>query len=56
MKRADSITLMLMGTGLVPVALIIDNLLLKCIMLVGSIVLNIVAIVRNFKEKNENKS
>ena len=46
---------MIMGTGLLPVALIIDNLYLKAILLLGSIVLNIIAIVKNFKEKRENK-
>jgi hypothetical protein len=46
---------MIMGTGLLPVALIIDNLYLKTILLVGSIVLNIIAIIKNFKEKKENK-
>lgn len=42
---------MIMGTGLLPVSLIIDNVFLKSILLVASIVLNLTAIVRNFKEK-----
>ena len=46
---------MIMGSGLLPVALLIDNILLKSVLLVASIVLNLVAIVKNFKEKNENK-
>ena len=55
MKKADSITLMLMGIGLLPVALVIENLFLQCILLLASIILNIVAVVRSFKEKKENK-
>lgn len=55
MQKLNSISLMIMGTGLLPVALIIDNLYLKGILLIASIVLNIVAIVKNFKEKKENK-
>ena len=55
MKKANSITLMLMGTGLIPVALLLDNLLLKSILLLGSIVLNIVAVVKSFKEKKNNE-
>ena len=46
---------MLMGIGLLPIALLIDNLYLKSILLVASIVLNIIAIVKNFREKKENK-
>ena len=55
MKKANSITLMIMGTGLIPVALFIDNLLLKSILLGASIVLNVVAVVKNFKEKKNNE-
>jgi len=55
MKNLNSISLMIMGSGLLPVALLIDNILLKSVLLVASIVLNLVAIVKNFKEKNENK-
>ena len=44
-----------MGTGFLPLALLMDNLYLKSILLVASIVLNIMAIVKNFKEKRENK-
>lgn len=46
---------MIMGIGLLPVAYYMDNLLLKSIALLGSIVLNLIAIYKNFKEKNENK-
>lgn len=55
MKKLNSHTLMFMGIGLLPVAYIMDNLLLKSILLLGSIVLNIIAIIKNLKEKNENK-
>ena len=44
-----------MGTGLIPIALLIDNLLLKSVFLLGSIVLNIIAVVKNFKEKKNNE-
>ena len=46
---------MIMGTGLLPVAMMMSNLLLQGLLLLASIVLNIIAIVRNFKEKKENK-
>ena len=46
---------MIMGSGLLPVAMLMDNLFLKCLLLLASIVLNIIAIVKNFKEKKENK-
>jgi hypothetical protein len=55
MKKLNSISLMVMGIGLLPVAYFIENLFLKCILLVASIVLNIIAIVKSFKEKRENK-
>ncbi|HEX8562528.1 MAG TPA: hypothetical protein VF676_06060 [Flavobacterium sp.] len=55
MKKVNSITLMLMGTGFLPLALLMDNLYLKSILLVASIVMNIIAIIKNFKEKRENK-
>lgn len=55
MKKPDSIALMIMGIGLMPVAMLMSTLLLKCIVLVASIVLNIMAIIKNFKEKRENK-
>ena len=55
MKKIDSITLMLMGTGLIPVAYFIDNLILKSILLVASIIMNIVAVIKNFREKRERK-
>jgi len=55
MKKLNSISLMIMGVGLLPVSHFIDNLYLKCILLLGCIILNIIAIVKNFKEKRENK-
>ncbi len=44
-----------MGTGLLPVALFIDHVVLSSILLIASIVMNIIAIIKNFKEKRENK-
>ncbi len=44
-----------MGIGLLPIAALTDNLLLKSLALIASIILNLVAIVKNFKEKKENK-
>ena len=55
MRKVNSITLMLMGSGLIPVALLIDNLFLKSVLLVASIVLNIIAVIKNFREKKQNK-
>lgn len=46
-------TLMLMGIGLLPIALLMDNLYLKSILSLGSIVLNITAVIKSFKEKKE---
>jgi hypothetical protein len=55
MKKLGSISLMVMGAGLVPVAMLMDSLLLKAPLLLGSIVLSMMAIVRNIKEKKENQ-
>lgn len=44
---------MIMGTALLPLAYFIDNLYAKCILAAASIVLNSLAIVKNFKEKKE---
>ena len=55
MKKLSSISLMVMGTGLLPVALVMSNWILKSVLLLASIVLNITAVVRNFKEKKENE-
>ncbi len=55
MKSLNSISLMIMGTGFMLVAFIMDNLWLKSILLVASIVLNLIAIVRNFREKKKNQ-
>ena len=54
MKNLNSISLIIMGIGLLPVALIIDNWILKSILLIASIVLNITAVIKNFKEKKKN--
>ena len=51
MKNLSSISLMIMGIGLLPIAYYIDNVFLKCVFALGSIVLNIMAIVKNLKEK-----
>ena len=53
MNRLDSITLVLMGIGLLPVAHFIDHVLLKYILLLASIVLNLAAIYTNIKEKRK---
>jgi hypothetical protein len=55
MEKLNSISLLIMGTGFLPLAMIMDNMVLKCLALLVSIVLNIMAIVRNFREKRENK-
>lgn len=56
MKKANSIELMIMGTCLIPLALLTDNLFAKSILAVASIVLNVVAVVKSFKEKKEKNS
>ncbi len=55
MQKLNSISLMVMGTGFLLLALIMDNFITKSVALVLSIILNIIAIVKNFKEKKENK-
>jgi len=45
---------MIMGTGLIPVALIVGNLYIKSILLIASIVMNIIAVFKNFNEKKNN--
>lgn len=53
MKKANSIELMIMGMALLPLAYFIDNLYARSILAVASIVLNIFAIVKSFKEKKK---
>ncbi|WP_290839675.1 hypothetical protein [Flavobacterium sp.] len=55
MQKLSSVSLMIMGTGFLPLALLIENVLLQAFVLLISMVLNIMAIVRNLKEKRENK-
>lgn len=55
MKKPDSIGLMIMGIGLLPVALLMSSLWLQAIVLVASMVLNILAIAQSFKEKKKNQ-
>lgn len=56
MKKATSIEFMIMGTCLIPLALAIDYKPAKYILLVASIVLNIIAVVKSFKEKYKKES
>lgn len=56
MKRASSIELMIMGTALIPLAMYVDNMLAKSVVLVASIVLNVMAVVKSFREKNKKES
>lgn len=42
-----------MGTALLPLAYFIDNLLAKSVLAVASIVLNIFAVVKSFREKKK---
>lgn len=47
---------MLMGIGFLVLAYFLDNnVYLRSILLIASIVLNIIAIINSFKEKKENK-
>ena len=55
MKKLSSISLMLMGAGLLPVALLMHSLWLQAPILLASIVLSLMAIFRNIKEKKENQ-
>jgi len=55
MKKLDSISLMMMGIGLLPIAHFIGNIYLQLILLSASIVLNLIAIQKSFKEKKQHK-
>ena len=55
MKNLSSISLLIMGIGLLPIAYYTNNVFLKCVFALASIILSIVAAVRSFKEKNENQ-
>jgi hypothetical protein len=55
MKKPNSITLAIMGVGLLPLAHFTHNEVLKAVLAVASIVLSIMAIVRNFQEKKKNR-
>ncbi|SCY83068.1 hypothetical protein SAMN02927903_02528 [Flavobacterium caeni] len=44
---------MIMGTCLIPLALVIDNVFAQSFLALASIVLNIVAVVKSFKEKEK---
>lgn len=46
---------MIMGTGFLLLALLMENMILQAIVLLLSMVLNTIAIFRNFKEKREKK-
>lgn len=54
MKKASSIELMIMGVALIPLAMYTENLIAKSVALVASIILNVVAVVKSFREKKEN--
>lgn len=53
MKKASSIELMIMGTALIPLAMYVDNMIAKSVVLVASIVLNIVAVVKSLGRKTK---
>lgn len=56
MKKANSIELMIMGTCLIPLALLVDNVFAQAVLAIASIVLNVIAVVKSFKEKKEKNS
>ncbi len=55
MQKVSSFSMMLMGTGFLILAYFLDNVYVKTILLVASIVLNILAVIKNFKEKKDKK-
>jgi len=55
MKIANSIYYMLTGCILLLLGILIDGIYLKYSLLFGSMILNIIAIFKNFKEKKEGK-
>lgn len=57
MKKVTGTTLVLMGSGLLLLALLLDNLspVFQSILLVASIVMNIVGIVKNIRERRNNQ-
>ena len=55
MKINDSIYYMLIGCILLLFGILIDGIYLKYSLLFGSIILNVIAIFKNFKEKKDGK-
>lgn len=55
MEKLNSISLLIMGTGFLFLALVMENLFLQYAALFISSTLNIMAIVRSFKEKRQDK-
>jgi hypothetical protein len=55
MKKPNSIGLMIMGIGLLPVAMLMSTPLLQSIVALASIVLSIIAIIKNIREKKRNQ-
>lgn len=47
---------MIMGICLIPLALLIDDVFARSFLAVASIALNLVAVVKSFKEKKEKNS
>jgi len=56
MKNATSIELMIMGTCLIPLALLINNVFAQAFLAIASIVLNVAAVVKSFREKKKKQS
>ncbi|HEX9979674.1 MAG TPA: hypothetical protein VGB50_03820 [Flavobacterium sp.] len=53
MKKLNSVSLVLMGVGLLPVAHIIRNPFQKSILLIACIILNLIGIAKVLKERKE---
>jgi hypothetical protein len=52
MNKTNSISLIFIGCALLPIGILLDNLYLKYPILFSSIILNVIAVVKSFKEKN----
>ena len=55
MKLTNSIYYMLIGSILLLLGILIDGIYLKYSLLFGSMILNVIAIFKNLKEKKEGK-
>ncbi len=55
MQKLNSISLLFMSLGFIFLGLLFENTFIKIVILTSAAILSIVAAIRSFKEKNNNK-